>query len=130
MSRLIHVPGELAHVPRRLLDWLKAAARAELAAASEKYANAMNARYRRIVIRDQRSRWGSCSATGVLSYSWRLILTPAYVLDYVAAHEVAHLNHMDHSPAFWRLVLSHCPDASRAKKWLKANGNGVHRIVG
>ncbi|MGH6853917.1 MAG: M48 family metallopeptidase [Aestuariivirga sp.] len=130
VSRLIHVPGELAHVPRRLLDWLKAAARAELAAASEKYANAMNARYRRIVIRDQRSRWGSCSATGVLSYSWRLILTPAYVLDYVAAHEVAHLNHMDHSPAFWRLVLSHCPDASRAKKWLKANGNGVHRIVG
>ena len=127
--RLIHVPGELAHVPRRLLDWLKAAARTELAAASEKYAHAMNLAYRRISIRDQRSRWGSCSASGDLSYSWRLILTPSYVLDYVAAHEVAHLRYMDHGPAFWRLVLSHCPEASPAKKWLKANGHEAHRIV-
>lgn len=128
VAKLIHVPGELPHVARRLLDWLKAMARAELAAASEKYAAAMGVSYRRIAVRDQRSRWGSCSATGDLSYSWRLILTPSHVLDYVAAHEVAHLRHMDHGAQFWRLVLSHCPEASRAKKWLKANGNGVHRI--
>ena len=126
---LIHVPGELPHVPRRLSDWLKAVARAELGSASEKYAGLMQVDYRRISIRDQRSRWGSCSAGGDLSYSWRLILTPAYVLDYVAAHEVAHLKHLNHGAAFWRLVLSHCPEASKAKKWLKINGQSVHRIV-
>lgn len=126
---VIHVPGDLPHVPRRLLDWLKSVARSELTAASKRYATAMEVRFRRISVRDQNSRWGSCSAGGDLSYSWRLILTPPYVLDYVVAHEVAHLKHMDHSPRFWRLVLSHCPDAPRAKTWLKAHGQDVHRFV-
>lgn len=127
--REIAVSGDLPHVPRRLLDWLKAEARADLTAASERYATLMGVRYRRISIRDQQTRWGSCSAAGDLSYSWRLILTPPYVLDYVAAHEVAHLKHLDHSQRFWRLVLTHCPDAARAKKWLKAHGHDVHRVV-
>ena len=126
---VIHVPGELPHVPRRLLDWLKAEARADLAAASERYAHIMGVTYRRISIRDQKTRWGSCSASGDLSYSWRLILAPPYVLDYVAAHEVAHLKHLDHSQRFWRLVLTHCPNAAKAKKWLKAHGHDVHKIV-
>jgi predicted metal-dependent hydrolase len=129
IDRLIRVPGEVPHVPRRLSDWLKAVARAELSAAVRKYAETMGVSFRRISIRDQRSRWGSCSASGDLSFSWRLILTPSYVLDYVAAHEVAHLRHMNHGPAFWRLVLSCCPDASRAKRWLKTHGHGVHRVV-
>lgn len=129
LERIIHVPGELPHVPRRLLDWLKDAARADLTAASRRYAEAMGVSYRRITVRDQRSRWGSCSAGGDLSYSWRLILTPTFVLDYVVAHEVAHLKHMDHSARFWRLVLSHCPDAHRAKSWLKSHGQDVHRFV-
>ena len=126
---VIHVPGELPHLPRRLLDWLKAAARADLSAASDRYARAMAVGYRRISIRDQKTRWGSCSASGDLSYSWRLILAPPYVLDYVAAHEVAHLKHLDHSQRFWRLVLTHCPDAAIAKKWLKTQGHDVHKIV-
>ena len=125
----IHVPGDIAHVQRRLLDWLKASARADLARASERYAKLMGVKFRRISIRDQRTRWGSCSASGDLSYSWRLILTPDYVLDYVAAHEVAHLKHLDHSQRFWRLVLTHCPNAAKAKKWLKAHGHDVHRVV-
>lgn len=129
IAAVIHVPGEMPHVPRRLHDWLKTAARAELTAASKKYAELMGVSFSRVTIRDQRSRWGSCSAAGELSYSWRLILTPPHVLDYVAAHEAAHLKHMNHGPRFWRLVLSHCPDAARAKKWLKANGQSVHRIV-
>jgi predicted metal-dependent hydrolase len=129
VGKIIHVPGELPHVPRRLTDWLKAVARAEMLAASKKYALLMGVSYRRITIRDQRSRWGSCSASGDLSYSWRLILTPPYVLDYVAAHEVAHLKQMNHGLAFWRLVLSHCPEASHAKKWLKAHGQDVHRVI-
>ncbi|MBI2717955.1 MAG: M48 family metallopeptidase [Rhizobiales bacterium] len=128
-ASLIHVAGSPEHVARRLLDWLKTAARAELSRASRKYAEAMQVKYRRLSIRDQRSRWGSCSASGDLSYSWRLILAPAYVLDYVAAHEVAHLRHLNHGPAFWRMVLTHCPEASRAKKWLKLHGQSVHRVV-
>ncbi|MFN4140684.1 M48 family metallopeptidase [Aestuariivirga sp.] len=126
---LIHVPGEPEHVKRRLLDFLRAAAREDLAKASERYATLMGVRYRRITIRDQRSRWGSCSANGDLSYSWRLILAPDYVLDYVAAHEVAHLRHLDHSPRFWRLLLTHCAGAAKAKNWLRAHGQEVHRIV-
>ena len=89
----------------------------------------MGVSFRRIIIRDQRSRWGSCSASGELSYSWRLILAPPYVLDYVAAHEVAHLRHLDHSKHFWRLVLTHCRDAGRAKNWLRTHGQEVHRVV-
>lgn len=129
VARIVQVPGDLRHASRRITDFLKAAAREELAAASRRYAAAMGASFRRITIRDQKSRWGSCSAKGDLSYSWRLILTPPYVLDYVAAHEVAHLVHMNHGRRFWRLVLTHCRDASRAKKWLKEHGQGVHRYV-
>ncbi len=128
-QKLIHVPGELAHIPRRLRDWLKAQASADLALASQRYAGMMDVKYRRITVRDQRTRWGSCSSGGDLSYSWRLILVPPHVLDYVAAHEVAHLKHLDHSPRFWRLVLSHCPHSSKAKTWLKTHGQTVHRVV-
>ena len=128
-ERVIHVPGELPHMARRITDWCKRAARVELTTASRRYAEAMGGTYRRITIRDQKSRWGSCSVGGDLSYSWRLIFTPPYVLDYVAAHEVAHLIHMNHGRRFWRLVLTHCPDAARAKKWLKLHGHEVHRIV-
>lgn len=126
---VIQVPGDACHVKRRLLDFLKASAREDLTMASERYAALMGVSYRRITIRDQRSRWGSCSASGDLSYSWRLILAPGYVLDYVAAHEVAHLRHLDHSPRFWRLVLTHCHGAARAKNWLRAHGQDVHRVV-
>jgi predicted metal-dependent hydrolase len=81
----------------------------------------------RISVRDQSSRWGSCSTTGVLSYSWRLILAPSFVLDYLAVHEVAHLVEMNHSPRFWRLVHRLCPDAHRAKRWLDRHGTDLHR---
>jgi predicted metal-dependent hydrolase len=120
------VSGDAAHLGRRLTDWLKAEAKRDLVKASEFYALAMGVRFHRLSVRDQRSRWGSCSSDGTLSYSWRLILAPPFVLDYVAAHEVAHLKHMNHGRNFWRLVLTHCPNASRAKSWLKANGAELH----
>jgi predicted metal-dependent hydrolase len=82
---------------------------------------------KRISVRDQSSRWGSCSTTGVLSYSWRLILAPPFVLDYLAIHEVAHLVEMNHSQRFWRLVNGMCPDAERAKVWLDVHGADLHR---
>ena len=129
MRGIIQVPGEAQHVRRRLLDFLKAEAREDLTHATNHYAALMGVDYRRITLRDQRSRWGSCSASGDLSYSWRLILAPEYVLDYVAAHEVAHLRHLDHSQRFWRLVLTHCGNAAKAKNWLRAHGQDVHRVV-
>ncbi|MEM8685964.1 MAG: SprT family zinc-dependent metalloprotease [Pseudomonadota bacterium] len=124
---LLCVSGRIEHLPRRLKDWLKAQARADLSAASERYAAAMGLRYSRLSIRDQSSRWGSCSSTGALSYSWRLVMAPPDVLDYVAAHEVAHLAEMNHGPAFWALVKQHCPHTKTAKHWLKQNGRGLHR---
>jgi predicted metal-dependent hydrolase len=125
-SRTLHVPGAEAHMKRRLTDWLKCEAERELRAASSIYAAKMEARFTKVTLRDQKSRWGSCTTDGALSYSWRLILAPPHVLDYVAAHEVAHLKEMNHGPRFWRLVLKHCPTARTSMSWLKANGHKLH----
>ena len=78
--------------------------------------------YNRITIRDQKTRWGSCSAKGTLSFNWRLMLAPPAILDYVVVHELCHLTHMDHSAAFWQAVESVCPDYRSARKWLKEHG--------
>jgi predicted metal-dependent hydrolase len=125
-THTLHVPGADHHWHRRLVDWLKQQAENDLRTASIAYAEKMGARFTRLTVRDQTSRWGSCTSDGALSYSWRLILAPPYVLDYVAAHEVAHLTEMNHSPRFWRLVLTHCPHTRSAKQWLKANGHTLH----
>ncbi len=128
-ARRILVPGDPRHLSRRLQDWLKAQAKADLTEASARYAKSMAVDFKRISVRDQKSRWGSCSAAGDLSYNWRLILAPSHILDYVAAHEVAHRRHMNHGPGFWRLVLQHCPHASTAKHWFKSNGAELHRFT-
>src|SRR5882724_13574672 len=121
------VAGGGAHLPRRVRDFLKREAKRELDAASRRHAAALGVRVKRVSVRDQTSRWGSCTAAGVLSYSWRLILAPPHVLDYLAAHEVAHLIEMNHSARFWRVVERICPDWERAKKWLDTHGNDLHR---
>ncbi len=126
----ILVPGDASHVTRRLSDWLKVQAKEKLQQASQEYATAMQTKFRKLTIRDQKSRWGSCSATGDLSYSWRLILAPPEVLDYVAAHEVAHLKEMNHGPSFWRLVVTHCKTAKQARRWLRDHGRELHRYGG
>lgn len=123
----LRVAGDPRHLPRRLRDWLKAQAKHDLAEASRRYAEAMDLKYRRVAVRDQTSRWGSCSSAGALSYSWRLILAPPDILDYVAAHEVAHLAEMNHGPRFWALVRRHCPQTERARAWLRRHGAGLHR---
>ena len=124
---LLCVAGQAPHVERRVSDYLRREAHRELEAASQRAAAALGVTVKRISVRDQSSRWGSCSTTGVLSYSWRLILAPPFVLDYLAMHEVAHLVEMNHSPRFWRLVMAICPDVHRAKAWLDAHGNDLHR---
>jgi predicted metal-dependent hydrolase len=125
-AKFLCVGGEAPHVDRRVADYLKREAKRDLEAASRRYANKLGVSIRRVSVRDQTSRWGSCSTSGVLSYSWRLILAPPYVLDYLAAHEVAHLKEMNHSPRFWRLVESLC-SVRRSKAWLEAYGTDLHR---
>ena len=124
---LLCVAGEAPHVDRRVGDFLKREALRDLEAASRRASERFGVSIKRISVRDQASRWGSCSTTGVLSYSWRLILAPPFVLDYLAVHEVAHLIEMNHSPRFWRLVHGVCADAHRAKVWLDVNGSDLHR---
>jgi len=108
-------------------DYLKREARRDLQKAAEIYAAKLGVRVKRLSIRDQSSRWGSCTSAGSLSFSWRLILAPPFVLDYLAAHEVAHLVEMNHSPRFWKVVGRICPSQERAKKWLDTCGNDLHR---
>ena len=122
----LYVSGKEQHHARRIKDWLKKQARSDLNAAAYSYAEKMGGKITRISIRDTSSRWGSCSSDGALSFSWRLIFAPPFVLDYVAAHEAAHLLEMNHSQRFWRLVEKHCPATKLAKKWLKANGRSLH----
>jgi predicted metal-dependent hydrolase len=124
---LLCVAGDAAHVNRRVGAFLKHEARRDLETASRRYAAQLGAKIKRVTVRDQSSRWGSCSTTGALSYSWRLILAPPYVLEYLAAHEVAHLIEMNHSPKFWRLLAKLSPSMARAKVWLDVHGTDLHR---
>jgi predicted metal-dependent hydrolase len=126
-EQLICVTGDAAHHNRRIATFLMREAKRDLGAASRRYAAALGIAFKRISVRDQSSRWGSCSNTGVLSFSWRLILAPPFVLDYLAAHEVAHLVELNHSPRFWRLLRKLNPDCERAKAWLDVHGTDLHR---
>lgn len=123
----ISVSCEEAHVPRRVKDFLQREARADLMRAIEAYTAALGQGPKRVTLRDTRSRWGSCTAAGELNFSWRLILAPPVVLDYLVAHEMAHLREMNHSQRFWRLVGDLCPNVDEAEAWLKRNGAGLHR---
>jgi predicted metal-dependent hydrolase len=125
---LIAVCGEAPHVARRVREFLEAEAKRDLAAAVKRHTAALDVAAKRITVRDTRSRWGSCSARGALSFSWRLILAPPFVLDYLAAHEVAHLRELNHSHRFWRLVHQLCPRTEEAERWLKRHGSELHRF--
>lgn len=125
-TRELRVSGHLDHVGRRLVDFFKAEARRDLLEAVAAYTNKLGKPVKRVTIRDQTSRWGSCSSTGALSFSWRLVLAPPFILDYLAAHEVAHLAEMNHGPRFWRTLRALCPETDRAKAWMRANGAKLH----
>ena len=118
----IIVPGAPEHFARRLTDWLKLEAAIDLEERVIVHARRLEVRHKSISLRDQSTRWGSCASSGRLNFNWRLILAPPFVLDYVAAHEVAHLLQMNHSPAFWSTVEKTLPDYKPGRAWLKANG--------
>jgi predicted metal-dependent hydrolase len=121
------VPGAEAGTARRVEAFLKTQARERLADATDDYAAALGRRYTKLTLRDTRSRWGSCTSAGGLMFSWRLIMAPEEVLKYVAAHEVAHLEQMNHSPKFWALVERLYGPHQAERRWLKAHGDKLHR---
>lgn len=124
---LLCVAGKEEHIARRLRDFLKSEAKRDLIAASRKYAALLGVTIRSVSVRDTASRWGSCSYQGALSYSWRLIFAPPFVLDYLAAHELAHRLELNHSKRYWRIVDGVFPERKRAESWLRANGAQLHR---
>jgi len=122
------VPGEVEHMPRRVVDFMKKQARRKLDVAVVTHAAALNVKPKSMRITDSKSRWGSCSSTRTLSFSWRIVMAPPPVLNYLAAHEVAHLREMNHSQRFWNLVEEICPDMRQQKTWLKRHGSALHAV--
>lgn len=123
----IYVAGGAEHLPRRVKDWSRKMAKTEISVWAADYAGKIDVRYSGITLRDQISRWGSCSSTGNLNFSWRLLLMPEEVMSYIVAHEVAHLRHMNHSSDFWQVVDELHSAVAPAKKWLKTNGADLHK---
>ena len=123
----IFVAGRAEHASRRLIDFFKREAKREFGDSALAYGERLGVKPSRITVRDTMSRWGSCSSARSLSFSWRLILAPDFVRDYVVAHEAAHLREMNHGPRFWAHVDSLTPHARRARKWLRENGRSLLR---
>ncbi|WP_169566638.1 M48 family metallopeptidase [Sneathiella limimaris] len=123
----LHVSGRKEHLARRVRDWLKQEARKKLLLEAELFSKKSGLKFGRVTIRDQKSRWGSCSVSGNLNFSWRLILMPEEALKYVVAHEIAHLKHMDHSPQFWRFLAEIYPEFEDPFQWMKKNAGRFHK---
>jgi predicted metal-dependent hydrolase len=124
----IRVRGDPAHVSRRVRDHLIALAKRDFAARARALAARLGKSVTRVGVRDPKSRWGSCSSKGAISFSWRLVFAPEAVIDYVVAHEVAHLIEMNHGPRFWRLVETLHPNAKAQRLWLNRHRTRLMRI--
>jgi hypothetical protein len=122
------VTGAREFLARRAAEFLRAEAKRRIAALATPHAAALGVKPRAIRVKDTRSRWGSCAPDGTLAFSWRLVMAPAWVTDYVVVHEVAHLREMNHSARFWALVARRTPHREAAVAWLKAEGPGLLRI--
>ncbi len=124
----IQVSGDAAFLPRRLLDFLRAEARRALVPQVAKKADMIGIIPGRVTLKDTSSRWGSCTSSGNLAFSWRLVMAPRFVQDYVVAHEVAHLRHMNHGRHFWSLVAELTPHTDTAMLWLRREGLQLLRV--
>jgi len=122
------VAGLPEHLPRRVADFLKKEAKRDLEEAVRRHSARIGIRPVAVRFKDTKSRWGSCTSDRVLSFSWRIVMAPPAVIDYLAAHEVAHLKEMNHGAAFWRLCGELCPDMDDAKSWLKRHGNRLQAV--
>lgn len=124
----LFISGAAEHLKRRVFDYLRREARRDLESTAMQYADRLGVRPTAIRVRDTATRWGSCSSSGTLSFSFRLVMAPPYALDYLAAHEVAHLREMNHSRRFWRLVAGICPDFETARAWLQTEGRALQAV--
>ncbi|NWJ23120.1 SprT family zinc-dependent metalloprotease [Rhizobium sp. RM] len=125
---ILSVSGLPEHLGRRISAFLKKEAKADLEKLVMHHARSVGRPVRSITMKDTRSRWGSCSHDGNLSFSWRIVMAPEKVIDYLAAHEVAHLAEMNHGPKFWALCEKLCPHTEEAKAWLKRHGSQLHAV--
>ena len=121
------VAGPKASLSKAIHDWFKQEGGTEITVRVKKKSEMIDRTYGRLTIRDTKSRWGSCSSKGNLNFSWRVVMAPSYVLDYLVAHEVAHLAEMNHSIRFWRIVESLSDELQRGRRWLRQNGHELHR---
>jgi predicted metal-dependent hydrolase len=124
----IHVAGAPEFLPRRVLDFLRLEARRRLAALAVEKSTLIERTPLRVTVKDTRTRWGSCAPDGSLAFSWRLVMAPEFVQDYVVAHEVAHLRHMNHGPRFWGLVDQLTTHTATAIPWLRNEGARLLRV--
>jgi predicted metal-dependent hydrolase len=125
-EKVLLVGGAEDHLARRIRDFLKQEARKDLEVLARQHAARIGRRVASVSMKDTKSRWGSCSHDGNLSFSWRIVMAPSPVIDYLAAHEVAHLAEMNHSERFWAICEDLCPHMEEAKRWLKRNGAMLH----
>jgi predicted metal-dependent hydrolase len=124
----LYVSGAADFLSRRVTDFLRSEAQRRLTALVDAKAAVVGIRPRRIAIKDTRSRWGSCASDGSIAFSWRLVMAPVFVQDYVAAHESAHLRHMNHGARFWALVNKLTPHTATAIPWLRTEGSRLLRV--
>ena len=121
--------GAKDFMPRRVTDFVKKTAHDRLLELSRQKAALIDRVVHSVSIKDTKSRWGSCSSKSNINYNWRIVLAPAHVIDYLVCHEVSHLRHQDHSPAFWDCVASLCPDYQEGRAWLKVKGKELYRYT-
>ncbi|MEL6860524.1 MAG: SprT family zinc-dependent metalloprotease [Pseudomonadota bacterium] len=126
--QILRVPGDPDTVGKRAERFLKKIAKEDLSAAVIRYCATLGVEARRVTVKDTRSRWGSCTSDGRLAFSWRLVMAPPEVLEYVAAHECAHLLEMNHSPAFWAHVATCRPTWKSERAWLRTHGRDLHAV--
>ncbi len=122
------VHGDRTHLPRRLADFLKREAKKDIELLVARHTATVGRKAKTVKFRDTSSRWGSCTSDGNLSFSWRIMMAPPLIIDYLVAHEVAHLKEMNHGPKFWKLCGDLCPRTDEAKAWLKRNGSALQAI--
>lgn len=124
----LFVHGSAEHLPRRLADFLKREAKRDIEPLVAKHTQAVGRKAKAVRFKDTSSRWGSCTSDGSLSFSWRIMMAPPTVIDYLVAHEVAHLREMNHGSKFWALCKELCPRTEEARAWLKRNGSALQAI--
>ncbi len=127
-GNILELGGQSPDIKAYLEKWIKQKAHSYFSEKSNGYGEMIHKSFSKVSIRDSKTRWGSCSSTGTLSYSWRLAFAPEEVANYLCVHEVCHLKEMNHSPRFWKLVESLCPDYKDHKNWLRKHGKHLQKL--